>query len=180
MILMRANPLLLPLEGVSPENRRDFFGPWNGNASEASAIRARKKLRFSVPTPSNGPSNGFVPIRIITSKRHIKKHVHWWFCVHEFGSLPFQGPKVLIFRNYPFQWLFSWICPLQGGGGEQYWVYLLRTAYPPPWPTQWYRLLRTILPHLLKGANRTRAIGRGGPWKSRQFSNQQQDVKYLR
>ncbi len=39
---------------------------------------------FWGPTPSNGPSNGFVPIKIFKSKRHIKKQLHWYFYVHKF------------------------------------------------------------------------------------------------
>ncbi len=42
MILMRANPLQWPLEGVGPENR-DFFGPWNGNELRASEIWTQKR-----------------------------------------------------------------------------------------------------------------------------------------
>jgi hypothetical protein len=42
MILRRENPLLRPLEGVSPGNL-DFFGP-KGHS-----------FRFPGPTPSNGP-----------------------------------------------------------------------------------------------------------------------------
>ncbi len=69
---MGANPLLGPLEGVGPENR-DFFGPWNGHAHERRECHlGPKKPRFSGPTPSNGPSNGFAPIKIINSKCHIK------------------------------------------------------------------------------------------------------------
>jgi hypothetical protein len=45
MILMGANPLLGPMEGVGPEN-----------------------LGISASTPSNGPSNGFARIKIITSR----------------------------------------------------------------------------------------------------------------
>ncbi len=29
------------------------------------------------PIPLNGPSNGFAPIKIIKSKRHVKKEVPW-------------------------------------------------------------------------------------------------------
>jgi hypothetical protein len=57
MILMRTNPLLGPLEGVSPKSQ-DFFGPEMAT-SEASIILAQKRSRFSGPNPSNGPSNGF-------------------------------------------------------------------------------------------------------------------------
>jgi hypothetical protein len=33
---------------------------------------AGRKLEISGPTPSNGPSNGFAPIKTIKSKRYIK------------------------------------------------------------------------------------------------------------
>jgi hypothetical protein len=42
MILMRANPLLGPLEGVSPENL-DFLGP-NGTCFACCHFRAHKSL----------------------------------------------------------------------------------------------------------------------------------------
>ncbi len=63
MILMRENP---------------FRGQRNEMAtSKASAIWTQKQSRFSRATPSSGPSNGFSRIKIIKSKRHIKKQVYW-------------------------------------------------------------------------------------------------------
>ncbi len=63
IILMWANPLRWPLEGVGPENQ-DFFGP--------------KKSIFPGPTPSNSSMvMDLLPKKIIKSKRHIKKQVHW-------------------------------------------------------------------------------------------------------
>ncbi len=44
MVLMRANPLQGPLEGVGLVNR-DFLGPWNG-MSEVNAIWAQHILDF--------------------------------------------------------------------------------------------------------------------------------------
>jgi hypothetical protein len=56
MLLMRANPLLRPLEGVGPEIKT-FLGPEMAT-SEASVIWAQK-AEISGPTPSNGPCNGY-------------------------------------------------------------------------------------------------------------------------
>ncbi len=72
MILMRENPFRGPLEGVGPENQDFFCGPVA--TREASAIWDQKNRG---PTPSNGPSNVVSRIKIIKSKRHIKKQVHW-------------------------------------------------------------------------------------------------------
>jgi hypothetical protein len=47
-ILMRANPLLGPLEGVGPENI-DFLSP-NGTKFACCHIRAQKGLNFQSPT----------------------------------------------------------------------------------------------------------------------------------
>jgi hypothetical protein len=66
MILMRENPSLRPLEGVGPENH-EFFGP-KLHSLHFVAISGPKKSRFSGPTPSNGPRNGFSRIKIITSR----------------------------------------------------------------------------------------------------------------
>jgi hypothetical protein len=41
------------------------------------AMSGPKKVLISWPTPSNGLSNGFARIKIIKSKRHIKKQVQW-------------------------------------------------------------------------------------------------------
>jgi hypothetical protein len=69
MILMPENTFRGPLEGVSPENR-EFFGHSKGN--ERSECHLGPKMsRFSGPTPSNGPSNGFSRIKIIKFKHHI-------------------------------------------------------------------------------------------------------------
>ena len=64
MFLMRSNPLQGALEGLGHESR-DFLGPLN-SSSEARAVWAQKKSRLSWPNPSNGPSNGFAPIKHIT------------------------------------------------------------------------------------------------------------------
>ncbi len=61
MILMGENSFWGRLEQVGPDNGV-FLGPKIAK-SEASAIWAQK-------------SNGFPPIKIIKSKRHIKKQVH--------------------------------------------------------------------------------------------------------
>jgi hypothetical protein len=58
MILMRANPLQGPKENVGPENG-GFFHP----SVSLDAISGPKKSRFSGPRPSNGPVNGFAPIK---------------------------------------------------------------------------------------------------------------------
>ncbi len=71
MISMPANPYRGPCEGVGSGNR-DFFGPLNGYERSECHL-GPKKLRFSVPTSSHGPRYGFARIKIITSKRHIKK-----------------------------------------------------------------------------------------------------------
>ncbi len=54
MVLRRANPLLVTLEGVGPENL-DFFGP-TGLSLRCSHFRA-KKVSIPGPTPSNAPRN---------------------------------------------------------------------------------------------------------------------------
>jgi hypothetical protein len=48
MILMRANPLLGPLEGAGPENL-DFLSP-NGSRFACCYFRAQKSLNFQGPT----------------------------------------------------------------------------------------------------------------------------------
>jgi hypothetical protein len=70
MILMGANSLLGPLDGLGLENL-DFFGPkWH--LLRSLPFQGPIKSRFSRPSPSNGPSNEFAPIKIITPKRPIK------------------------------------------------------------------------------------------------------------
>ncbi len=92
MIFMEENPLRGPLEGVGPENldfsrpkwhKRPFRGPRKGWAMKietflGSEMATSEKVpfgpKFSGPTPSSdGPNNGFTPIKIINSKRQIKK-----------------------------------------------------------------------------------------------------------
>jgi hypothetical protein len=73
---MRTNPLQGPLD---PEH----LGP-------------NQKSRFLGHTPSNGPSNGFTPIKIIKIikyKRHVKNRYTGNFSIHEFRSLPSHGSK---------------------------------------------------------------------------------------
>ncbi len=88
MILMGKNPFRGPLdgeksisrailEGVGHENW-NFFGPWNGSKRSECHL-GPTKLRFSGPTPSSGPSNGFAPIKNIESRRYIKLQVQWYF-----------------------------------------------------------------------------------------------------
>ncbi len=84
MILMGANTLGGPLEGVGPENRDLQY--W-GTCYARCHFRAQKSRDLQGPTPSNGPSYGFAPIKIIKSKRHIKKQVHWQFYVDEFCGI---------------------------------------------------------------------------------------------
>jgi hypothetical protein len=68
MILMGTNPLLGPLEGVGTENL-NFFLALMALASLALPFQGPKKSRrFSGLTPSNGSSNGFARIKIITSR----------------------------------------------------------------------------------------------------------------
>jgi hypothetical protein len=57
-------PAINVMYNVHGAGRNDF---------DAGKSISRAKSRFSGPTPSNGPSNGFAPIKIIKSKRHIKK-----------------------------------------------------------------------------------------------------------
>jgi hypothetical protein len=45
---------------------------WNGHERSECHLGLKKSI-FSGPTPSNGPSNGFAPIKIIKSKHHIKR-----------------------------------------------------------------------------------------------------------
>ncbi len=59
MILMRENSFRGPLEGVGPQNRI------NGEWSECHL--GPKQSWCSGPTPSNVPSTGFTPIKIIKS-----------------------------------------------------------------------------------------------------------------
>ncbi len=59
------DPLRGALEGVGLGNRY-FFGPWNGYE------RSLKKSRFSGPTPSSAPSNGYASLKTIKYKLHIK------------------------------------------------------------------------------------------------------------
>jgi hypothetical protein len=55
MILIRANPLQGPLEGVGHENR-DFFGP---------DMATSEPVHLGLKKSSNGSSNGFSFIKII-------------------------------------------------------------------------------------------------------------------
>ncbi len=71
MILMGANQFWGPMERVGPEIR-DFYESWKGNEQSKCHLSPRK-LRFSGPTPSNGPNNGFAPIKIVKFKCHKKK-----------------------------------------------------------------------------------------------------------
>ena len=64
---MPGNPLLGLLEGVGTENLETFFGP---------RFEPKKVSRFSVPTPSNRPSNGFASIKL---KKIIIIGEHWSF-----------------------------------------------------------------------------------------------------
>ena len=50
----------------------DFFGALN-YIERSECHLGPKKSKFSGPNPSNGPRNGFSRIKIIKSKRHIKK-----------------------------------------------------------------------------------------------------------
>ncbi len=52
-----------PLEGVSPLHRNFFVLKWHWLRS--LPFRCPKKSRFSGPTPSNGPINGFARTKII-------------------------------------------------------------------------------------------------------------------
>jgi hypothetical protein len=85
MILMRTNPLQGTLEGMGPENR-DFF--WALKWQSECHLNP-KKLRFSRPTPSDGPCNGFAPIKgegavrsVFTSHRSL---------ISLMGANPLQG-----------------------------------------------------------------------------------------
>ncbi len=64
-----------------------FVGPEMARAKRV--LFGPKKVEISGPTPSNGLSNGFARIKIIKSKSHVNKQVHWSFFVHEF-----QGPPL--------------------------------------------------------------------------------------
>jgi hypothetical protein len=98
MISMRANPLQWPSERVDPENQH-FIGPWNGNERSKCHL-GPKKSRFSGPTMSNGLSNEFSPIKIITSKRHIKKTGILVILSALFSLVAISGlKKVSIFRS---------------------------------------------------------------------------------
>jgi hypothetical protein len=63
MILMRANPLLRPLEGVGPE----ILTLWGSLV----AISGPKKDSISGPIPSNGPRNGYCPHQNLNVPRHL-------------------------------------------------------------------------------------------------------------
>jgi hypothetical protein len=74
MILMGANPFRGQLEIVGPENRY-FFGPEMAT-SEARAIWTQNVELF-MAHPFQCPGYGFAFIRIIKTKRHIKRIGHW-------------------------------------------------------------------------------------------------------
>ncbi len=61
MILMWANPLQGPLEGLGPDNG-NFFGALKWDKRSEWHL-GPKKSRFSGSIPSNGPCNGFAPIK---------------------------------------------------------------------------------------------------------------------
>ncbi len=44
----------------------DVCGPPEMSTSEVSAIWAKKKIRFSGPTPFNSPSNGCAPSKLLS------------------------------------------------------------------------------------------------------------------
>jgi hypothetical protein len=52
-----------------------FRGPHHSTQREVNNYRVRQRTNFGLAWlgPSNGPSNGFAPIRIVKSKHHIKK-----------------------------------------------------------------------------------------------------------
>jgi hypothetical protein len=71
----------------------DFFGH-NWHSLRSLVFQGPKKSRFSGPTPSNGPCNGFARIKIITSganinNRYITVIVNpWSLFISLFGSCP--------------------------------------------------------------------------------------------
>ncbi len=77
---MRANPFSGHWKGWALKIET-FKGPEMAT-SEANASWGQKKLRLSVPTPSNGLSIRFVPIKIIKCKCNIKKQEHFVICEH--------------------------------------------------------------------------------------------------
>jgi hypothetical protein len=67
-----ANPLLGALKGVGTENL-NFFGPkW----LNLLPFQDPKKSRFSGPTPSNGPCNGFACIKSLSPAPYKQFMVH--------------------------------------------------------------------------------------------------------
>jgi hypothetical protein len=68
----------------------DFFGPkWHSLRS--LSFQGTKKSQFSVPTPSNGPCNGFAHIKIITS-RAIINNSYTLISVMELGTAAKKSP----------------------------------------------------------------------------------------
>ncbi len=78
MILMRATSI------------PTFLGQ-NGTRFACCHFRAQKSLDFQ-GTPSSGPSNGFARIKIIKSKRHIKKrYIGNFMYISVIGNLKYFG-----------------------------------------------------------------------------------------
>ncbi len=63
MILMGANPLLWPLEGVGPEKSQLFWPKLHLNRCQHFGT---KKVSIFRAHPFHGPNNGFAHIKIIT------------------------------------------------------------------------------------------------------------------
>ncbi len=81
MILMEANTLLGPLEGVSPKILT-FLG-LNGTRMACCHFMAHKKSLFLGPTPSNGPRNGYCPHQNHYVLHHINdRHINSYFQSH--------------------------------------------------------------------------------------------------
>ncbi len=62
-----------------------LFLPWNGKKRSERHLDPQQ-LRFSGPTPSNGPSNAFARIKIVKANRHIKiryigNFIYMSFCI---------------------------------------------------------------------------------------------------
>ncbi len=90
----------------------------------------KKKLIFSGPTPSNSPNNGFVPIKIIMSKHHIKQPIGN-FIYMSFARCHLRTKKVLSLGRPPFPIALVMDFPSPGcrGGGA---VWSVFTSYRPP------------------------------------------------